>query len=374
MPAHIYCFPFEGNPDWTTFYASGKEIHDYIKQTADKYSLEDCVQFNSKVISAIWDEPKGHWKIKVQQHDKIIQQEAEVLINASGFLNKWSWPKIKGLDSFGSTLVHSAAWDPSIDWTDKRVAIIGNGSTAVQILPKLQPKAKRIVNYARSPTWVTPNFASEFTPDGKNFAFSDEYRQKLRDNPQELLSMRQNIEHSFNKFYRVLVSDSPEQTAVRDITEKQMRERLKNDADLCAKLIPTWKVGCRRLSPGEGYLEALLEDNVSLNTNAIEEITKTGIRTSGSTEEFDIIICATGFEVNYLPSFEIRGEGGVDLREQWKESPEAYFGTCIPNFPNYFLVNGPNSPVAHGSLLSVMECTCQYIVRWCKKICAENIK
>ncbi|UPL03722.1 hypothetical protein LCI18_014656 [Fusarium solani-melongenae] len=307
VPAHIYTFPFEPNSDCTNFYAAGPEIWEYIKRTTDKYQLDERVLFNSK------------WKVEVNQNGTVIKDEADVLVNGSGILHKWRWPEIKGLDSFKGRRLHSAAWDTSLDWTGKRVAIIGN----------------------------------ELTPEGKNFQYTEEQRREFRENPEKLREMRKLIEHHFNQFFYALVVNTQQKAAAK-VFQDEMERRLNHDPNLCAKLIPDWKVGCRRLTPGEGYLEALQEPNV----------TETGIVAGNdSEEEFDILVCATGFDVSFTPFWEV-----------WRDDPEAYFGICAPNMPNYFIFNGPNCPVGHGSLLSVMDWTADYIMRWIKKISTGDIK
>lgn len=350
-----------------------------MKRTTEKYKLDDRVELNSKIISSIWDDEAGKWRIKIQKTDSVgsaneIEVEADVLINGSGFLSKWSWPKIKGIETYQGTLVHSAAWDTSLDWTDKRVAIIGNGSSAIQILPQMQLRAKSITTYIRSPTWISANFAAEFTPNGKNFIYAEEQKKKFREDSDELYNLRRSIEDAMNKLFYTLVKDSPEQKAVYALFKKTMEQRLNHDPVLCAKLIPDYEVGCRRLSPGDDYLEALQRDNVSIEFTGIQEITPTGITSQASAQEFDIIVAATGFDVSYCPSWKVVGKGGIQLAEQWKDHPEAYFGTCTPNMPNFFIINGPNSPVAHGSLLGVMDWTAAYILRWCRKIASQDIK
>ncbi|KAJ4229257.1 hypothetical protein NW757_014067 [Fusarium falciforme] len=374
VPAHIYTFPFEPNPDWTSFYASGPEIWNYIKRTTEKYNLDERVQLNSKVISSIWNDSNGKWELKIQQNGTVITDEADVLINGSGFLNKWRWPDIDGLHSFKGKKAHSASWDPELDWTDKRVAIIGNGSSAVQILPQMQPKAAKIVTYIRSPTWISSAFLGEMTPEGKNFQYTEEQKQEFRENPEKLLELRRSIEHHINKLFKGYVVGYPEQKAASKAFREIMESRLNHDPELCAKLIPEWMVGCRRLTPGEGYLKALQAPNVTTEFGGIEKITETGIKTASSHHDFDIIVCATGFDVSYLPHWELVGKNGIRLEDQWRDNPAAYFGTCAPNMPNYFIFNGPNSPIGHGSLLAAMEFTAEYIFRWCKKIATEDIK
>ncbi|KAL5592391.1 hypothetical protein FOBRF1_013417 [Fusarium oxysporum] len=358
VPAHIYTFPFEPNPSWSQFYASGPEIWRYIKKTSDKYRLDEPVILNTEVLSSIWDDDAGKWRLEIQQRDAphIVQEEADIVINATGFLSKWAWPKIAGLEKFKGQLLHTAAWDTSLDWSGKRVAIIGNGSSAVQVLPEMQPTAAKIVNYARSPLGSVAQI------------------QAFKDDKDMLFQLRHSIEHSFNKLFRVSVKDSPEQKQAFQFFKAKMEEALNHDPVLCAKLIPTFQVGCRRLSPGENYLQALQQDNVTLQDEPIQEVVEGGIRSLTKTEEFDIIVCATGFNVSFIPGYKVVGQSGVSLAEQWKDAPKAYFGVFAANMPNFFTINGPNTPLAHGSLLAVMWFTVVYISKWIRKISKQNIK
>lgn len=317
---------------------------------------------------------KGKYHLKLVEGSRTIEEDVDVLINGTGFLSKWSWPKIPGLETFKGKLVHTADWDDSIDWKGKRVAVIGNGSSGIQIVAELQPAAAQLVNYIRGPTWISPNMAVEFTPEGKNFKFSEEEKKNFHDHPEEIRRLRKDITHSFNKLFQSLLDGSPENDAAQKIFREQMEERLGRDPELCAKLIPTYKAGCRRLSPGEGYLEALQQPNAKFESSHIKQITATGITTTQSSTDFDCIICATGFDTSFVPTWHMVGKGGAVLSKQWEDHPEAYIGACVPNFPNFFTFNGPNSPVAHGSLLSVMDWTANYIGQWCKKIATNDIR
>ncbi|CAK7206200.1 hypothetical protein SEUCBS139899_008986 [Sporothrix eucalyptigena] len=380
VPAHIYTFSWEPNPDWSSFYAKGGEIWEYIRRTTTKYNLDERVQFNSKVVSSIWDEAAGQWKLEIEVTStdgskKTIQDSADVLVNGSGILNKWRWPAIEGLHDFKGTLLHSAKWDTSLDWAGKRVGIIGNGSSAIQILPQMQPTAARVVNYIRSPTWVSSPYSADLTPEGKNFQYTEEEKKKLREDPQAMLALRRKIEDNFNKFFYALLNGTPQQQAVSDLFLADMRKRLNNNPELCAKLIPEWAVGCRRLTPGDGYLEALQAPNAAIEFSPIARVTPKGIETAdGRVEELDIIVCATGFDVSFAPYWDVIGRDGVRLADQWRDDPQAYFGICAPNMPNYFIFNGPNCPVGHGSLLAVMEWTAEYVLKWCHKIATEDLR
>jgi hypothetical protein len=200
VPAHSYVFPFEPNPSWSKCYVGGEEIEKYIIDTVEKYGLKDQIVFNTRVVKSIWNEDRGKWALELKQNDKtIIQDEADILINAAGILNRWKMPDISGLDQFSGKLVHTAAWDKSYDWSGKRVAVIGNGSSGLQALPALQPKASKIVNYIRHPTWVSVNLCPDITKDGMgtNFEYSEEEKVKFRDDPNGFLEYRKKIENSY---------------------------------------------------------------------------------------------------------------------------------------------------------------------------------
>ncbi|KUM56765.1 hypothetical protein ACN42_g10429 [Penicillium freii] len=234
--------------------------------------------------------------------------------------------------------------NPSIDVAGKKVAVIGDGASAIQLLPQLQKTAAQLTNYIRSPTWIFANHAAELTKDGTNFAFIEEEKKGFCDNPVSLFKLRKDIERSEDNFFNVFFKGSAVQKAALAQAHVSMRERLGNDQELCDKLIPHYELGCRRATPGDGYLEALREKNAKVNVNPIVQITESGIQTTHEHTEFDIIVCATGFDVSFRPSWTVQGRNGYQLNLAWSDSPEAYFGITAPNTPNYFIYNGPNSP------------------------------
>ncbi|SMR57333.1 unnamed protein product [Zymoseptoria tritici ST99CH_3D1] len=378
----IYTFPFAPNPDWTSFYVGGPEILDYINKTASDYHLNEYVQLQSRVTSAIWSSEKGKWDITIDQQGHILSDEADILINGAGILNRWQWPSIPGLDTFQGELVHSAQWNPSLDWTDKKVGLIGNGSSAIQILPQIQLKAKSVGTYIRSPTWIIPNFLAELTPEGTNFEYTDEQKREFREHPETLHELRRKMEHAINSYFVMLMKDSPQQRAAREMLTKAMEEQLGGDTELAANLVPTFPVGCRRITPGDGYLDALKAENVTVHFGKILEFQETGILSHPNADDvlppelnsYDIIVCATGFDVSFVPAWEMKGLNGVDLRALWKDQAEGYMGLCAPEMPNYFIFNGPNCPIGHGSLMACMDFAADYILRWCDKIASQGIK
>ncbi|QGI97235.1 hypothetical protein CEK26_010304 [Fusarium fujikuroi] len=309
-------------PDWSSFYASGPEIWAYIKRTSDKYGLAENVRFQSKVTDAMWNEVTGKWNLKLFQDGEEKEDECDVLIDGSGFLK-----------------------DPSINVAGKKVAVIGNGSSGVQVLPHLQKTAAQLTTYVRTPTWIFANYASELTKDGTNFAFTEEEKKKFRENTASLWKFRKEIENSQDNFWNVFFKDTAAQKAALENAYNRMRERLGNDKELCEKLIPDYEYGCRRPTPGDGYLEALRQDNTRVTFDPIVQITESGIQTTQDYTDFDIIVCATGFDASFRRSWTVQGRNGYQLHEAWGESPEAYFGVAAANMPNYFIFIGPNSPV-----------------------------
>lgn len=153
-----------------------------------------------------------------------------------------------------------------------------------------------------------------------------------------------------------------------------MRERLKTNPDLAEKLIPDYEIGCRRISPGDGYLEAMQQPNAEWCFDKIESITQNGIQTANGEEEFDLIVCATGFDTSYIPGWELVGRDGRRLDVEWKRTPEAYLSICAPGIPNYFIFAGPNAPVGHGSVPTMIGWICDYAIKWMEKMACEDIK
>ncbi|RAH48748.1 flavin-containing monooxygenase [Aspergillus brunneoviolaceus CBS 621.78] len=384
VPAHSYVFPFKANPEWSQCYAGGPEIEKYILDTVEEFDLKKHIIFNTRLTEAIWDEAKGKWNLKlVQNHenndnstDASLSDEADILLNASGILNQWKWPEIDGLlDMYQGKLIHTAAWDRSYDWTGKRIAVIGNGSSGLQIIPALQPKAARIVNFIRQPTWVSTNLCPDITPDGMgtNFEYTEEERSRFRNDPAAFLAYRKQVECSVNSVYKLMLAGTEPNESLKKIVESIMRQRLGNNPELIDKLIPKTSIGCRRLSPGDGYLEAMQQPNAAWNFDVIQSVTETGIQTTEGKEEFDLIVCATGFNTSFIPTWKLVGRGGRQLSEEWKDTPEAYFSACAAGMPNYFIFAGPNCCIGHGSVPQMLAWTADYILQWIQKIAREDL-
>ncbi|KAL7906991.1 hypothetical protein GGI35DRAFT_482357 [Trichoderma velutinum] len=363
-PGHAYTYPWEGNPSWSSTYVGAEEIFEYFKGRAQAYGVYKYVNFNHRVIEAKWDGIVGRWKLKIEKEGSSIIED-----------DQWKWPSIEGIDTYKGHLVHSAAWDSSYSFKGKTIGVIGSGSSAIQIVPQLQKEVKSLISFHRSPTWITPEIGSELLTEGRDLVYSDEQRAHWRNNPNEFLKFRKGIENIANSYWPAQIKDGPVQKEWHKQTRQGMEKMLGGNTELISKLIPTFAVGCRRATPGIGYLEALVSDNVIVRTDEIKRITPTGIQmVDGTNLALDAIVCATGFDNSYRPSFALIGENGVDLRDEWNEEPHAYLAVAAAGFPNYFMATGPNFPLANGSLIACLQQSLKYAFRAVEKIQTQGVK
>ncbi|RFU26289.1 hypothetical protein B7463_g10049, partial [Scytalidium lignicola] len=380
VPSHIYAFPFDPNPDWSHFYSTGQQIHEYMKKIVRKWNLDRDVQFNTRVVGLFWQEELGKWKVTVEHKGERLDEFADIVISGQGFLSSWKWPEIPGLDAFEGKKVHSASWDHSFDYSHKRIAVIGNGSSGIQILPQLAKLDGTIVtSFQRGPTWIV----SRMDPGkllgkpniGSNPEYTEDDKKLFRENPEAHHQYRKNLIHSINKAFKMFVKGSTDNIENMEFAAQQMAEKLNHDPVLCEKLIPKWELGCRRVTPGSGYLESFLLHNVHLTQSSIKEITENSIKTEDGQEiEVDVIVCATGFDVSHCPNYPIIGRDQVSLADKWADEPESYLSLACPSFPNYFIFTGPNAVVGHGSLIEGLGWAAEYMIAWIKKISREDIK
>ncbi|MCJ1303442.1 hypothetical protein MMC08_006252 [Hypocenomyce scalaris] len=347
VPAHNYTYSFEPKPDWSTVYGSASEISQYFSDFASKYTLEKYIKTLHQVNGAQWIESECKWSIKIKNlsSGEAIVDSCDVLINAGGYLNEWRWPKIPGLHNYKGKLLHSANWDDTVSLEGKNIGLIGNGSSGVQILPAVQPSAGTLTAFIRSPNWIISTVGTEqraYTEtEIKNFTYK----------PKALTALRKANEAVLNSYFTLYLQDSPLQAAIAATCATKMKQELKGDI-LTEKLIPTWGVGCRRLTPGPGYLESLSKDNVSVIYGEVLELTEQGCKCDDGKEYFlDILICATGFDTSYKPRFPVLGHGGKNMQDTWAEEPKSYLGIAAPEFPNMFMFLGPNSPIGNGPVL-----------------------
>lgn len=327
-------------------FVSSSEIQSYLKGVARHFDLDQFIRYNTKVTSATWSASAGTWTMEVENGEPIA---SEVLINASGILNNYKMPYIPGLFSFAGPVLHTAAWDPSVDLRGKRVAIIGSGASAIQVLPQVQPIASRVQVYIRTPSWICQPLG---VPEGVTpmHRYSEEEKASFRSDGAAYLQTRKGIESQINGMFGVFVKGTPDQRDARARFETRMQEVIRDPA-LQKALIPDFEVGCRRVSPGEPFLHALQEANVESVFAGIEKVSADCLVAGGVSRKADVIVAATGFNTSFRPRFPILGVDGVDLRDAWKDTATSYMGTGVAGFPNYLIFLGPNTPISNGSAL-----------------------
>ncbi|KAF7114789.1 hypothetical protein CNMCM5793_000328 [Aspergillus hiratsukae] len=382
IPAHTYQATFEPNKEWSTFYAAAPEIHAYWKRVAEKYGCMKYVKLKQQIIEAVWDDSKSKWQLKVQdiQTGSVYSDECNVLISATGALNSWKWPDIPGLHDFKGKLQHSARWDESYDYTGKRAAVIGNGSSGIQIVPGMLPKVAHIDHYIRGRTWLSPTFARQHVDkrggaELENFSFTPEEIETFKKDHSAYQKFRKEIELQLQSVHGVTLLGTPEQIGAKEVFLQNMKRRLSRKPELCDNLIPSFPPVCRRLTPGPGYLEALTDDKVDVITSKIVKVDAEGIITAdGQHHPTDVLVCATGFDTTFTPRFPIIGRNGVTLADRWQKTPETYLSLAVDGFPNYFVCLGPNAALGEGNLLLLVEKEIDYFTLCVQKMQRDNIR
>ncbi|KAK6380739.1 hypothetical protein LTS17_004939 [Exophiala oligosperma] len=396
VPAHAYTFSFEPNPNWSSFYAYSPEIKKYFEDFADKHSLRPWIQLNTRVLSATWVEEKGIYSVELERDGQRFIDWCHILINGTGFLNSWKWPNIPGLHDFKGQLLHSANWDSSVDWKDKKVAVIGTGSSAIQMVPQIQKTARHLVSFMRSVTWISPPVGAAALEQEKNksiqhnragesvantdpvgqYYYTEEEKQRFKNDPDYHLHYRRKLESSVNNLFDMFIADSDTSRQTQEQLRTEMERRIGPGHDeLKKRLIPSWPPGCRRITPGDGYLEALVQPNVTTCHEEIVKIVPEGlVDGSGELHEVDIIACATGFNLAFAPPFEVRGVDGVSMRDEFDPEPQVYLSMAVPKFPNYFVVNGVRGNWAAGTALPSHEVCVEYILKCAARIQNEGIR
>ncbi|OAL38299.1 hypothetical protein AYO20_02358 [Fonsecaea nubica] len=371
-----------------------QEIWKYFKSVVERHGLMKYIKLRHKVVAAKWHQEDGLWHVRVQdeEHGTEFNDTCHVLVNGGGILNNWKWPDIAGLHSFQGVLQHSAHFTEGLDLKGKKVAVIGTGSSGIQIVAKIAQEVEHLYTWIRSPTWITAGFAQKFASEGGgNFectspppsttgsmlTISDtpEQKQLFKDNPKLYLKYSKMIESELNQRFKFILKNTPESKAAREYAISEMKQKLAHDEALIEAIIPkNFDVGCRRPTPGNGFLEALNQENVTVFTHFMKAITPTGfIDNSGHEHQVDVIICATGFNTTWIPRFPVEANGDT-LAKLWRDEATSYISVAPPNIPNYYMMGGPYGPLGHGSFLPILESLARYILQIIDKMQTDRIK
>ncbi len=374
---HFYCYSFAPNHDWTEYFAQQPELQQYFEDCLDRFGVREHFRFNSEVTRAQFDENDKQWKITVRDSAGLESEIiSSAMISAVGQLNRPKLPDIAGRDSFAGVAMHSAQWRDDVDVRGKRVAVIGTGASAFQLVPTIADEVSELTVYQRSAPWMFPNIDYHRpVEDGTRWCmkhlpyYSRWYRFLLFwpacDGLLPSLKVDPNWPHQDRS-----INEMNEMT--REVFTDWLKQQVGDDEELLAKVIPDYvPLAKRTLQDNGSWLTALKKDNVELNNHGIREITEGGIvDQQGNFFEADIIVYATGFHANkFLWPMEIVGLNGIKLNEQWGEEPAAYLGITVPNFPNLFCLYGPSTNLAFGgSLIFHSECEVRYCLSAIKSL------
>ena len=349
--SHLYSFSFAPNPNWTRRYAAAPEIHAYMETTANRLGLKAHCQFGVTLQSAFWQDDQSHWLLTTQSGEQL---SCDHFVCSTAPLNEPHWPPIKGIESFKGVLMHTARWDPTFDPTGKRIAVIGNAASAVQVVPELAKTASQLTVFQRTANWIIARNDRAYGP-WQLAAF------KL---PFVAAALR-GVLYVYHEINRLgFTRDSFASAIAKRTALKHMSSQIP-DADLRKRLTPNFPVGCKRVLLSDTYYPALQRGNVRLETNPIKQIVANGIEVDGaSIAAFDAIICATGFDLEAVcHSVDVRGAKGIKLADQWALGPMAYKGTSVTGMPNFYMLLGPNTATGHTSTLLYIEAQTEFIVR-----------
>lgn len=352
VPSHLYSFSFEPNPNWTRRFSRQPEILDYFEFVADKYGLRQHLITNTRVDEARFDEDAGLWRVTTAAGETV---SGRFLISGTGQLNRPFVPALPGAENFKGTAFHSARWNHDVDLTGKRIAVIGNGASAIQFVPEIVPKAKAVTIFQRSANWIVEK------PDRPYPAWERALYKMVK--PLLWLS-RQRIFYAFELRFSSFKQGTWLNKVAQKAALEHMEEELKTEE--ARKLhIPDYPIGCKRVLISNDYLAAVQEPHVSANTSGVKELTADAIiGNDGQRYEIDTLIYSTGFRTSeFIAPMKVIGAGGKDLNEAWKDGAEAHQGITVAGFPNFFMAYGPNTNLGHNSIIFMVECQIRYIMK-----------
>ncbi len=333
-----YSYSFEPNPYWAHWYARGPELKQYAEHVADKYDLRQHMRFNSAVEGARWDEDDQVWEVAVAGGETV---RGSYLITATGFLSQPKLPDIEGVGDFAGEVIHTAKWDDNADLDGKRVAIIGTGATAVQLIPKLAKRAAHLTVFQRTPIWVTPKLDFKMPRAVQTLFAKAPVTQKVARTANtallEAMMVTAVVHYKQGKVFNAIAAR---------IAKRHLHDQIKDPA-MREALTPDYSFGCKRPTFSNSYYPSFNRDNVELETTSIERITPTGIvTTDGRETEVDVLVLATGFDMwdANFPAISVIGREGKDLGKFWRSTRfQAYQGIAIPGFPNLLSLASPYS-------------------------------
>lgn len=388
VPNHLYQYSFAQTTRWPEFFSAQDSLLEYFRWCADELGLRDHIRFSTEVSSATFDEDRQVWSLRVRSGEAVRRREAEAeelhefdaVCSAVGQLNRPHFPEIPGRERFGGPSFHSAEWDHDVELSGKRVAVIGTGASAAQFIPIVAEQVRELVVFQRTPPWLapTPNY-HDALPDDLRWLMEilPDYvrwdRLWLFWRTHEGLLPAAKVDPQWEQ--QDLSVSAPNEF-VRQMLTAYLRAEFPED-ELFEKILPDYPPIAKRILRDNGvWGRTLRRENVELVTDSIAEITERGLRMAdGSEQEFDVLVYGTGFHASkFLMPMKVTGREGVDLHERWSGDARAYLGMTVPEFPNLFMLYGPNTNIViNGSIIYFSECEAHYIVE-CLRLLLERQK
>ncbi|MFJ8924391.1 flavin-containing monooxygenase [Streptomyces sp. NPDC102415] len=357
VPSHLYSFSFAPNPDWPRTFSGQQHIRAYLEHVADTFGLRPHIRLNHEVTVMRWDNDELHWVIEAANGSTVT---ADAVVSATGPLSDPKLPDIPGLAEFPGKVFHSAQWDHDYDLSGKRVAVIGTGASAIQIVPEIQPKAGRLTLFQRTPPWVMPRMDRAISGVEKwlhrTLPFTATARRGL------LWGIRELQVGAFTKH--------PDQLGLVEKIAKSNMARAIKDPALRAKLTPSYRIGCKRILLSNAYYPALAQPNVDVIDSGLSEVRgSTLVGSDGTETEADVIILGTGFHVTDMPiASRVVGADGITLAESWKGGMQALRGATAAGFPNWMTIIGPNTGLGNSSMILMIESQLNYMADYLRQL------
>ncbi|MFI8694057.1 flavin-containing monooxygenase [Dietzia maris] len=351
VPSHLYSYSFALNPDWSRAFSPQGEIYDYIRKVTHEAGVREKTRFGVDVTSVDYDESRGRWTVRTSEEE----YDARVVVLGVGALCEPRLPEIDGVGDFAGPVFHTARWDHSVTLADKRVAVIGTGASAIQVVPSIAPTVAHLDVYQRTAPWVLPRMDRQYP----------RFERSLYRRVPGLQRAVRALQYASREFQvvgltRTRAALAPIKALGRAHLAMQVRDRA-----LRARLTPHFEIGCKRILLSNTWYPALSRDNVDVVTEPITRVTEGGIVTGDGTEHpADVLVVATGFHVTDSPFFErVRGTDGRTLADKWQsEGMEAYKGTTVAGYPNLFVLVGPATGLGHSSMIYMIESQLNYLV------------
>ncbi|MDN5381822.1 MULTISPECIES: flavin-containing monooxygenase [Streptomyces] len=356
VPSHLYSFSFAPNPDWPRAFSGQEHIRAYLERVTDVFGLRPHIRFHSEVTRMVWDTERLCWDIETTGGNL----SADVVVSATGPLSDPRIPDIPGLDTFPGKIFHSARWDHDYDLAGKRVAMVGTGASAIQIVPSIQPEVARLTVFQRTPPWVLPRMDRAISGAERFLHRTLPFTAQLRRGV--LWGIRELQVQAFTKH--------PGQLGFVERLARSHMARAIKDPELRAKLTPDYRIGCKRILLSNTYYPALAQDNVDVVASGLSEVRgSTVVAADGTEAEVDAIVFGTGFHVTDMPIAErVVGADGRTLAETWKNGMAALRGASAAGFPNWMTIIGPNTGLGNSSMILMIESQLNYMADFLRQL------